>query len=74
MKKNIFFNKKRKKLNLLLCLALPLALVGCNTIEGAGTDIKQGGKAIERAAENNKECPKPCPTCGRNGLCRNTQN
>ena len=28
-----------------------LALVGCNTIEGAGKDIEEGGEAIQDAAE-----------------------
>ncbi len=27
---------------------------GCNTIEGAGKDIKAGGQAIEKAAERSK--------------------
>jgi predicted small secreted protein len=27
-----------------------LALAACNTIEGAGKDIKAGGQAIEKAA------------------------
>ena len=31
-----------------------LALVGCNTIEGMGKDVKAGGQAIEKAAEKNK--------------------
>ena len=26
-------------------------LVGCNTIEGVGRDIKKGGEVIEKAAE-----------------------
>jgi entericidin B len=29
-------------------------LVGCNTIEGAGTDIQQGGKAIKDEAKEQK--------------------
>lgn len=33
-----------------LCIT-PLALSGCNTIEGAGEDISAGGDAIDRAAE-----------------------
>lgn len=65
MKKNIFFKNKRKKFSLLLLFVFPLTLYGCNTIEGAGTDIKQGGKAIEHAAEHAKECPPPCPCCKR---------
>lgn len=30
------------------------ALAACNTIEGAGQDIKSTGKAIERTADENK--------------------
>ncbi|MHB1203940.1 MAG: entericidin A/B family lipoprotein [Rhodospirillaceae bacterium] len=30
------------------------ALSACNTIGGAGKDIKSGGKAIERAADTSK--------------------
>jgi predicted small secreted protein len=29
-------------------------LGGCNTMEGVGTDIKQGGAALERTADRNK--------------------
>ena len=29
-------------------------LAGCNTIEGAGTDIQQGGKAITNEAREQK--------------------
>jgi entericidin B len=32
-----------------------LALAGCNTIEGIGKDIKAGGAAIERTADQNKK-------------------
>ena len=38
-------------------LALPflcLALSACNTIEGAGKDVKAAGGAIEKAAEKTK--------------------
>ena len=38
-------------------LALPflgLALSGCNTIEGAGKDVKAAGGAIEKSAEKTK--------------------
>lgn len=28
-----------------------LTLVGCNTLEGAGKDIEQGGEAIQDAAD-----------------------
>ena len=36
-----------KKLILLLAV---FAFAGCNTVEGMGKDIKQGGAAIEKAA------------------------
>ncbi len=65
MKNALFVDNKRKKITLLLALLSPLTLYGCNTIEGAGTDIKQGGKAIERTAEHAKECSPPCPCCKR---------
>lgn len=57
--------KIMKTTSLLSVLALPLLLAGCNTMEGAGTDIKHAGKALERSAENSKEsCPR-CPYCAR---------
>lgn len=34
---------------------LPLTLSGCNTISGAGEDVEAAGKAIEKAAETNKQ-------------------
>ena len=38
-----------------LVIAGALALIaGCNTVEGAGQDIKAGGRAIERAADDSK--------------------
>jgi entericidin B len=30
------------------------ALAGCNTIEGAGKDVKAAGSAVEKAASKNK--------------------
>jgi len=33
---------------------LVAALSACNTVEGAGQDIKSTGKAIERSADKNK--------------------
>ncbi|MDH5857230.1 entericidin A/B family lipoprotein [Lampropedia aestuarii] len=27
------------------------ALAGCNTVQGVGQDVQQGGKAIEKAAK-----------------------
>ena len=32
-------------------LLAALALSGCNTVEGMGKDLKQGGEAIERAVK-----------------------
>lgn len=29
-------------------------LTACNTVEGAGKDIKKGGQAIENSADRNK--------------------
>lgn len=39
-----------KKLMLLITvLALPLALAGCNTLQGVGSDLQAGGQALDRA-------------------------
>jgi entericidin B len=39
----------------LIAVSLALAfLAGCNTIEGAGKDIKKGGESIENSAAKNK--------------------
>ena len=35
---------------LLLAAGLALPLAGCNTIKGAGQDIKSGGQAIQQEA------------------------
>ncbi|MES2345769.1 MAG: entericidin A/B family lipoprotein [Chlamydiota bacterium] len=42
-----------------------LLLVGCNTVEGVGTDIKHAGRAIEGAAESAKEPCSPTVPCPR---------
>jgi predicted small secreted protein len=43
------------KLVLLLAAAgIALTVTGCNTIEGAGKDIKAAGGAIEKSAEKTK--------------------
>ena len=34
--------------------SLVVALAGCNTIEGAGKDVKAAGGALEKAASKNK--------------------
>jgi entericidin B len=36
--------------SILLCLALLFGVAGCNTLEGAGEDIEEGGEAIQRSA------------------------
>ena len=36
---------------ILLALLAAIVLGGCNTVEGMGKDLKQGGDAIERAAK-----------------------
>ena len=45
-----------KKLVALLALAgLTVVVAGCNTVEGAGKDIKAGGAAIEKSADQAKK-------------------
>ena len=43
-----------KTLTLLLLCAFALVAAGCNTVEGAGKDVKAGGAAIEKSAEKAK--------------------
>ncbi len=44
-----------KALRMLLpLLGLAVALAGCNTIEGAGKDVKAAGGAVEKAAGKSK--------------------
>ena len=42
-----------RKINIVLLslLAASFVLNGCNTVQGVGKDLKQGGEAIERAAK-----------------------
>jgi predicted small secreted protein len=43
------------KLVVLLALAgLVVAVTGCNTMEGAGKDVKAAGGAVEKAADKAK--------------------
>jgi predicted small secreted protein len=44
----------KRLMTALFLLGLVGAVQACNTVEGAGTDIKKGGQAIERSAERNK--------------------
>ena len=41
-------------LALLSLLTFALVAAGCNTVEGAGKDIKATGQAVEKAAEKSK--------------------
>ncbi|MBS0271836.1 MAG: entericidin A/B family lipoprotein [Proteobacteria bacterium] len=54
-----------KTANVMIVVAIPLFLFGCNTMEGAGTDIKEAGKALERSADKNKPSSSPCHSCPR---------
>lgn len=57
-------NKNNKLLNILCLFSLSLALYGCNTMEGVGTDIKEAGEALEHSAEESKPAPtRYCPYC-----------
>jgi entericidin B len=38
----------------LLAVAMLAILAGCNTVEGAGKDVKATGNAIENAADKSK--------------------
>ncbi|MBY0501995.1 MAG: entericidin [Alphaproteobacteria bacterium] len=49
----------------LIILILPLVLVGCHTMEGVGTDVKEAGKSLERSAERHKPNSPSCTCCGR---------
>ncbi len=43
-----------KTATLALMAAMMMFVTGCNTVEGAGKDVKAGGNAIERAADKAK--------------------
>jgi predicted small secreted protein len=43
-----------KRFIALLVLASIAGLIGCNTIEGAGKDIKRGGEAVSETAKDVK--------------------
>ncbi len=45
---------QNKSLLLVLLSCLGLAVTGCNTIEGAGKDVKAAGGAVEKAASKSK--------------------
>lgn len=58
-------NENTAKVSLFLAIALPLFLVGCNTMEGLGTDVKHAGRSLEEAAEDAKQPCPPNPPCPR---------
>lgn len=43
-----------KKIVAMILLVTVGALFGCNTMEGAGKDIQQGGKAVSKTAKDVK--------------------
>lgn len=43
-----------KKLTSFALLALLLATSACNTMEGVGKDMQQGGKNLEKSADQHK--------------------
>lgn len=45
---------KQITLGLLLVLATTFGLAGCNTIAGAGHDIKDAGQGIQNSADRHK--------------------
>jgi predicted small secreted protein len=47
-------NMTKKLVALIAVTGFVLVAVGCNTVEGAGKDIKASGEAIEKAADKNK--------------------
>ena len=54
----IFFKEKSMKYVKRVCVMLfvlaTVALVGCNTMAGAGEDLQAGGKALTKSADANK--------------------
>ena len=43
-----------KTISTFVAVALLAVLAGCNTVEGAGKDVKATGAAVEKAADNAK--------------------
>ncbi|MGE6607503.1 entericidin A/B family lipoprotein [Halomonas sp. NPDC076908] len=43
--------KRSLAISLLMLMTL-LLVIGCNTIQGAGKDIEQGGEAVQRSADS----------------------
>ena len=49
---------QRPKAASLIAIALLFGLAACNTMKGAGQDIKAGGQAIEKSATENGAQPE----------------
>ena len=49
MKKSLF-----RILTVILLAFSPVVMTACNTVEGAGKDVKRGGEKLENAADRNK--------------------
>ena len=43
-----------RTLTMCIAAAVLAVLAGCNTVEGAGKDVKATGAAVEKAADNAK--------------------
>jgi predicted small secreted protein len=43
-----------KTITAVLLAAMMVAVTGCNTVEGAGKDVKATGQAVENAAKDAK--------------------
>jgi predicted small secreted protein len=46
--------KVRQLATLAAAVVVAVAVVGCNTIEGAGKDLKAAGEGVEKAAAKSK--------------------
>ena len=44
----------KKLVALMALVGIVVAVAGCNTIEGAGKDVKAAGSAVEKAADKSK--------------------
>lgn len=44
-----------KKLTVLLAVMAAGTLAGCNTIEGVGKDLEQGGEKVQDSAKDTRE-------------------
>jgi predicted small secreted protein len=47
-------DKIMKTISTFVAVALLAVLAGCNTVEGAGKDVKATGAAVEKAADQSK--------------------